>query len=51
MTQVTQMYGRGWSSLIVLYKKAPLYGEVDRLSYEVQQWKKEKTAWAPGCKM
>ena len=26
-------------------------GELDRLSYEVQQWKKEKTAWAPGCKM
>ena len=25
--------------------------KVDRLSYEVQQWKKEKTAWAPGCKM
>ena len=33
MTQVTQMYGRGWSSLIVLYKKAPLYGE---LSNEVR---------------
>ena len=33
VTQVTQMYGRGWSSLIVLYKKALLYGE---LSNEVR---------------
>ena len=29
----------------------PKEREEDRLSYEVQQWKKEKTAWAPGCKM
>ena len=33
------------------YVKPPSPREVDRLSYEVQQWKKEKTAWAPGCKM
>ena len=41
MTQVTQMYGRGWSSLIVLYKKAPLYGE---LSNEVRLRGNSKTA-------
>ena len=41
MTQVTQMYGRGWSSLIVLYKKAPLYGELSN-EVRLRGWRYKK---------